>query len=87
MAHSPEVLAEIEKNEEFYATVQSDMEANHWGRTVLLHNGEVVAIYNDRGDAYQIGCEKFGPGGFSLHLVGRRPVNLGFHSFALKKAE
>ncbi len=30
------------------------------GRVVLMHDGEVVEVYNDSGDAYKIGCEKYG---------------------------
>ena len=81
--HSPEVIAEMEKNQEAYDAVKNEMEAGHWGRTVLLHNGNVVAIYNDEGDAYDIACEKFGPGRFSLYVVGKRPIDLGYHSLFL----
>ena len=63
------------------------MEAEHWDRTVLLSDGEVVDVYNDEGDAYKIGCERFGPGRFSLHRVGERPVDLGIHAAALISTE
>lgn len=85
--HPPEVIAELEKNQEAYESIKGGMEAEHWGRTVLFHDGNVVAIYNDEGDAYDIGCEKFGEGRFSLHLVGERPANLGFHSIFLRANE
>ena len=82
--HPPEVIAELEKNRASFEMVKGKMEAEHWGRTVLLHDGNVVAIYNDEGDAYEIGYEKFGPGHFSLHRVGERSVDLGFHSVFLR---
>ena len=85
--HPPEVIAELKKNQEAYESIKVEMEAEHWGRTVLLHDGKVVSIYNDEGDAYDIGCEKFGEGRFSIHLVGERPVNLGFHSIFLRASE
>lgn len=81
--HPPEVIAELKKNQETYDDIKEKMESEHWGRTVLLHDGAVVAIYNDDGDAYDIGCEKFGLGRFSLHRVGERPVDLGFHAMSL----
>ena len=81
--HPPEVIAELKKNEEAYNLVKEQMETEHWGRTVLLHDGAVVAIYNDKGDAYDIGREKFGLGCFSLHSVGSRPIDLGFHALPL----
>jgi hypothetical protein len=85
--HPPEVIAELAKNRQAYNALKPQFEVEHWGRTVLLHDGDVVAIYNDEGDAYEIGCEKFGPGHFSLHKVGERPVNLGFHSVLLRSSE
>ncbi len=85
--HPPEVIAELKKNQEAYDAVKGQMEVEHWDRTVLLHDGNVVAIYNDEGDAYDIACEKFGPGHFSLHRVGERPVDLGFHSIFLRAGD
>ena len=83
--HPPEVIAELEKNQEAYEQVRTQMEAEHWGKTVLLHDGTVEAIYNDEGDAYQIGCEKFGPGRFSIYLVGQQPADLGFQNIFLTR--
>jgi hypothetical protein len=56
---------------------QEDLEREHMGRIALMHDGEVVAIYNDSGDAYAIGVEKFGLGEFSTKLIGREPMKLG----------
>ena len=75
--HPPKVIAELNKNRAAFDLVKGQMEAEHWGKTVLLHDGNVVAIYNDEGDAYDIGCEKFGEGRFSIHLAGERPVKPG----------
>ncbi|MCY4305665.1 MAG: hypothetical protein OXC62_12950 [Aestuariivita sp.] len=47
------------------------------GRTSLLHDGKLVAIYNDNDDAYQIGVEKFGAGNFSVQTFGEKPKSLG----------
>ena len=85
--HPPEVIAELEKNKAAFDSVKDQMEAEHWGRTVLLHGGNVVAIYNDEGDAYDIGCDKFGLGRFSIHRVGERPIDLGFHSVFLRAGD
>ena len=84
VTHAPEVLAELRKNQEAYDAVKGEMEAEHWGRVVLLHDGAIIAIYNDESDAYDIGCEKFGLGRFSLHRVGQRSIDLGFRSLSLR---
>lgn len=81
--HGAEVVAEIKKNKRAFDEIKGRMEGEHWGKTVLLHDGAVVAVYNDHGDAYMIGCEKFGLGKFSLQRVGEQPVDLGFHAILL----
>ena len=83
--HPPEVITELKKNQAAFVEIKEEMETNHWSRTVLLHDGGVVAIYNDGGDAYDIGCEKFGLGRFSLHQVGERPIDLGIHAVPLNQ--
>lgn len=83
VTHPPEVIAELRKNQEAYDAAKEQMEAEHWGRVVLLHDGAVIAVYNDESDAYDIGCEKFGLGHFSLHRVGQRSIDLGFRSMSL----
>ena len=81
--HSPEVMAEMRKNRDAFEEVRVQLEAEHWGGTALYNNGVMIAIYNDEGDAYQIGCEKFGMGRFSLQKVGARPIDLGFQGIIL----
>lgn len=56
---------------------RQDMEREHFGRVALMHQGEVVGVYNDMGDAYSIGCEKYGLGNFSMKRIGQRPAQLG----------
>ena len=69
---------ELEKNWAAFKKAEESLRAEHLGRTVLLHDGEIVAIYNDSGDAYDIGCEKFGLGSFSIETIGEEPKSLGF---------
>lgn len=68
---------ELTKNWETFKDREPSLMREHAGRTVLLHNGKIIAIYNDRGDAYSIGCEKFGLGHFSIQRVGAKPRSLG----------
>lgn len=70
-------LAEIRKNIEAYESVREKLLREHLGRTALFHDGDLVATYNDHGDAYDIGCEKFGLGNFSLKRIGEQPGSLG----------
>ncbi len=50
------------------------MEAEHSGKIALLHDGDVVGVYEDRASAYSAGVSKYGLGGFSFEEVGARPV-------------
>ena len=67
----------LEANWKAFEKLQKTMTAENMGRTALLHDGELIAIYNDSGDAYQIGVEKFGAGNFSIQTFGEAPKSLG----------
>ena len=69
---------QLQKNWEAFLKLQENMKAEDFGRTVLLLDGELVAVYNDSQDAYTIGVEKFGLGNFSIETFGEAPKSLGF---------
>ena len=62
---------------------RQQMEQDNLGRIALMHDGEIVEVYNDMGDAYLIGCEKFGLGNFLMKRIGQRPAQLGIHSITV----
>ena len=70
-------MAEIRKNIKAYQSLKKQLERVHFGRIAVFHDGKLVSTYNDRGDAYDIGCEKFGLGHFSLKQIGEKPASLG----------
>lgn len=78
---------QAERNRSAFNEVKEDLEATDFGRTVLLHDGEVVAIYNDAGDAYAIGCEKFELGNFTTQEIGKGPICLGIHTLCISGIE
>ena len=78
--------SQLVKNRVAYNAIKEEMEAEHFGRAALLHDGEVVEIYNDSGDAYAIGCEKFGLGNFSIEKIGEPPISLGVFTMCLPKS-
>ena len=69
---------EMEKNWKAFSEMKAKLEAEHFGRIALFHDGELVAIYNDSGDAYDVGREKFSSGSFSIETIGETPKSLGF---------
>ena len=70
-------MGELRKNRRTFNEIRRDLERDHSGRTALLHDGELVSIFNDRGDAYMIGCERFGEGRFSIKKIGVLPASFG----------
>ena len=75
---------QLDRNQAAYESIRAELEEKHMGRVVLMHDGEVVEVYNDSGDAYKIGCEKYGLGNFFLVNVGEQPINLGFFTMFVK---
>ena len=71
---------QLEKNWKAFSEAEDGLKEDHLGRAVLLHDGKIIAIYNDQGDAYDIGCEKYGLGNFSVEIVGRKPMGIIYHS-------
>ena len=70
----------LRENRAGYRAAKARLEAEHMGRTALLHQGEVVDVYNDCGDAYKIGCDKYGLGNFTIQVIGEPPISLGIHT-------
>ena len=70
--------SEMERNLAAFKQLEAELMTEHAGRVALLHDGALVAIFNDDGDAYTIGCERFGLGHFSTQRIGATPRSLGF---------
>ena len=70
----------LKENRAGYQAARVQLEAQHMGQTALLHEGKVVDVYNDTGDAYKVGCDKYGLGHFTIQVIGARPIHLGIHT-------
>lgn len=70
----------IKGNYAAYEAAREKLEAEHMGRIALLYRGELAGIYNDCGDAYKVGCDNYGLGDFTIQVIGRRPISLGYHT-------
>ena len=57
---------------------REQMEAEHLGKIALLHDGDVVGIYDDRESAHSAGVTRYGLGEFSFEEVGAQPVYVSF---------
>ncbi len=68
---------QLSRNDDAFNQMEAKLMEEHLGRVALLHDGALVGIYNDPGDAYSVGCEKFGLGNFSTQQIGALPRSLG----------
>lgn len=70
--------AEVEKNQEIYdSQLKGELEPRHNGKVALMHDGELVMVFNDEGDAVNVGQHFYGLGNFSIVRVGAKPIRLG----------
>lgn len=70
-------MTNLAKDIAAYNEIRESLERESLGKIAMMHGGHCVAVYNDRSDAYDIGCEKYGLGGFSLKKIGEQPRSLG----------
>ena len=69
---------QLEQNLLKFEELSESIGAENAGRTALLHDGELVEIYDESNSAYFVGVEKFGLGKFSIETFGRKPKSMGF---------
>ncbi len=78
---------EIVENQLAYNHMKQDLESKHWGHVLLMHDKQIAGFYDTRGDAYTIGCGKFGWGHFIVKSVGEKPISLGMQGLFQLGAE
>lgn len=77
IGNNADEFPELFENHRAYNEMREEIEAEHFGKVALMHNRQVVGYYESRGDAYSIGCDKYGLGHFLLKTVGEKPISLG----------
>lgn len=65
-------------NEEIaaYGTMRQDLEANHMGKWVLIHNREVILFSPSFEEAAKTAVERFGRGPYLIRQIGAPPIEL-----------
>ena len=61
----------------YVAKHRERLEREAMGQVALMSDAEVVSLHDDFMDAYQIGCDRYGLGNFSLQEIGKAPARLG----------
>lgn len=60
-----------------YANQHRDrLERDHWGRTALMRDGEVIEIFDEGIEAHHAGMERFGARNFATMGIG--VVSIGY---------
>ena len=76
----------LEKNRTAYGELKEELEAEYPGQVALLHDGKLMDVYQDSGEAYSIGCKQFGLGKFYTQNIGEGPISLGIFTLCLPKS-
>lgn len=80
MSHAVEV--EIERNYAVFKDMLDGLLANGEGKYALFHDSELRGIFDTAGEAGKAGYAQFADKPFSIQLVSKEPVDLGFFSYA-----
>jgi len=67
----------------YEARYQHDLEETDFGHIALIHDEEVVGVYDDANVACEVGFKRYGAGSFSIVRIGAEPLSLGIFTFAL----
>ena len=71
-------LNQAEANYGAYLALHKDrLENERPGAIALMHNEEIVEVYDDEDVAYKHGCDTYGLGSFSLVRIGEKPRRRG----------
>ena len=76
MAHTG--MSELDRNHAvFEAELEEGLKNEHRGKSVLMHDGRIVRIFEDDLEAHRYGFREYGDVGFSVHIVDQQPIELG----------
>ncbi len=69
-------MSDIDREITAYESIRKDLEAQHMGQWVLLHDQKLIGVY----DSFQVAAEnavrRFGRGPYLIRQVGAPPVIL-----------
>lgn len=69
-------MTELDVEISAYENMRDELEAQHMGKWVIIHETELVGIYNTFEDAAEEAVRKFGRGPYLIRQVGAPPVTL-----------
>jgi hypothetical protein len=77
--------SQVDRNFEAFKKLLPKLLRTHAGKFALMHDGDVVDLFETLGEAASLGFSKFGEGQFSVQEVTSKNINLGSYSYALHR--
>ncbi|MBC6429285.1 MAG: hypothetical protein GDA55_08705 [Cellvibrionales bacterium] len=74
---------EVKRNFAAFQKLLPEAMKLHAGKFALMHDAELVEIYDSWQDAFRTGRKFYGENRFSVQQIETRPIDLGFHSHAI----
>jgi hypothetical protein len=74
--YSPTGMATLDDDIAFFETQRAHLEAHCMGKWVLVHDVQIVGLYNTFEEAATQAVTKFGAGPYLIRQVGAQPVVL-----------
>jgi hypothetical protein len=69
-------MANIDEELVAYEKMRQDLETRHMGKWVLVHDLQLVSLYNSFEDAAEDAVRQFGRGPYLIRQIGAPPVSL-----------
>ena len=79
------IEVEIERNYAAFMDMIDGLIREDEGKYALLHNQKLEGIYPTAKEAGKAGYGRFSGQPFSIQLVSKEPVDLGFYSYAARQ--
>ncbi|MEZ4395950.1 MAG: hypothetical protein R3C71_03490 [Candidatus Krumholzibacteriia bacterium] len=74
---------QVRRNYEAFKERLPALLRDHPGQVALMHDGELVEVFDTVGDAYLAGLKIYGKGEFSVQEISGDVIDLGYYSYAM----
>ena len=69
-------MADLDTELEAYERMRTDLEVKHTGKWVLVHNGQLIKVFDDFEATAEEAVRRFGRGPYLIRQVAAPPVTL-----------
>jgi hypothetical protein len=69
-------MAELREEIAAYETMRADLESAHMGKWALVHERELVGIFDAFEQAAEVAVRRFGRGPYLIRQIGAPPITL-----------